>query len=175
MAGETTLHIIGNLTSDLELSYTSSGLAVANFTIASTPRVHDRQTGQMKDGDPLFMRCSMWREQAEQAAASLTKGARVIAVGRLTQRSYETKEGEKRVSTELQVDEIGPSLRWATAQVSRVSAQGGQGRPNGGSAGAGSPQGGNGAQNEPWPSAAPSYNGADAWNQPGTFGDDSPF
>ncbi|WP_259180094.1 single-stranded DNA-binding protein [Mycetocola sp. BIGb0189] len=175
MAGETILHIIGNLTSDLELAYTSSGLAVANFTIASTPRVRDRQTNQMKDGEPLFMRCSMWREQAEQAAASLTKGARVIAVGRLTQRSYETKEGEKRTAVELQVDDIGPSLRWATAQVSRVSAQGGQGRPNGAPAGNGVPQGGDGAQADAWGAAAPSFNGADAWNQPGTFGDDTPF
>lgn len=119
MAGETVITVIGNLTADPELRYTQNGLAVANFTIASTPREFDRQANDWKDGDALFMRCTAWREFAEHVAGSLTKGSRVIASGRLRQRSYETKEGEKRSSIELDVDEIGPSLRYATAQVTR--------------------------------------------------------
>ena len=120
MAGETTLTIVGNLTADPELRYTQNGLAVANFTIASTPRTYDRQSGEWKDGDALFIRCSVWREFAEHVSGSLQKGSRVIAQGRLTQRSYETKEGEKRTSLELEVDEVGPSLRYATASVTRA-------------------------------------------------------
>lgn len=119
MANETILNIIGNLTADPELRYTQSGLPVANFTIASTPRQFDRATNEWKDGDTLFMRCTVWREFAEHVAASLSKGSRVLASGRLAQRSYETKEGEKRTSMELEVDEIGPSLRYATADVKR--------------------------------------------------------
>jgi single-strand DNA-binding protein len=126
MAGETIITVIGNLTADPEVRYTQSGLAVVNVTIASTPRTFDKQTNQMKDGDPLFLRASAWREFAEQIAASLTKGMRVIVQGRLVQRSYETKEGEKRTSMELEIDSIGPDLRWATASVQRANAGGGR-------------------------------------------------
>ncbi|MDH6279492.1 single-stranded DNA-binding protein [Prescottella agglutinans] len=124
MAGDTTLTIIGNLTADPELRFTPAGAAVANFTVAATPRTFDRQSNEWKDGDALFMRCSIWREAAENVAESLTKGMRVIVSGRLKQRSYETREGEKRTVIELEVDEIGPSLRYATAKVSRVSKSG---------------------------------------------------
>lgn len=130
MAGETTITVIGNLTSDPELRFTTSGSAVANFTIASTPRTFDRQSNEWKDGETLFLRASVWREAAENVAESLTKGTRVIVSGRLKSRSYETKEGEKRTVIELEVDEIGPSLRYANAKVNRTqrsSAQGGQG------------------------------------------------
>jgi single-strand DNA-binding protein len=120
MAGETVITVVGNLTGDPELRYTQNGLAVANFTVASTPRTFDKQSNEFKDGDPLFLRCSVWREFAEQVASSLTKGSRVIVQGRLTQKSYETKEGEKRTNFELEVDEVGPSLRYATAQVMKV-------------------------------------------------------
>lgn len=131
MSGETIITVIGNLTSDPELRYTQNGLAVANFTIASTPRNFDRASNDWKDGDALFMRCSVWREFAEQVSGSLSKGARVIATGRLVQRSYETDKGEKRTSIELQVEEIGPSLKYATAQVTRVSKTGSPGQsPN---------------------------------------------
>lgn len=122
MAGETIITVVGNLTADPELRYTQNGIAVANFTIASTPRTFDRASGEWKDGEALFMRASVWREFAEHVASSLTKGARVVASGRLRQRSYETKEGEKRTSIELEIDEVGPSLRYATAQVQRQSA-----------------------------------------------------
>ena len=121
MAGETVITVVGNLTADPELRYTQNGLAVANFTIASTPRTLDRASNEWKDGEALFLRASVWREFAEHVAGSLTKGSRVIATGRLKQRSYETKEGEKRTSIELEVDEIGPSLRYATAQVTRAA------------------------------------------------------
>lgn len=120
MAGETQITVVGNLTADPELRYTQGGLAVANFTIASTPRIFDRAANDWKDGDTLFLRSTCWREFAEHVAGSLTKGSRVVAQGRLVQRSYETKEGEKRTVVELQVDEIGPSLRYATAQVTRT-------------------------------------------------------
>jgi single-strand DNA-binding protein len=121
MAGETIITVVGNLTADPELRYTQSGLAVANFTIASTPKVFDRQANDWKDGDSLFLRASCWREFAEHVAGSLTKGARVVATGRLKQRSYDDREGNKRTAIELEVDEIGPSLRYATAQVTRTS------------------------------------------------------
>ena len=121
MSNETIVTVVGNLTADPELRYTQSGLAVANFTIASTPRSFDKASNEWKDGDSLFLRASCWREFAENVAGSLTKGTRVIAQGRLKQRSYETNEGEKRTSIELDIDEIGPSLRYATAQVSRAS------------------------------------------------------
>lgn len=124
MSGETVVTIVGNLTADPELRYTQNGLAVANFTIASTPRNFDKTTNDYKDGDALFLRASVWREFAEHVAGSLTKGSRVVATGRLRQRSYETKEGEKRTSIELEVDEIGPSLRYATAQVVRATGNG---------------------------------------------------
>lgn len=119
MAGDTFITVVGNLTADPELRFTPSSAAVANFTVASTPRTFDKATNEWKDDDALFLRCSAWREMAENIAQSLTKGTRVIVRGRLTQRSYETKEGEKRTVTELQVEEIGPSLRYASAAVAR--------------------------------------------------------
>lgn len=124
MAGETQITVVGNLTADPELRFTNSGVALANFTIASTPRTFDRQSNEWKDGEALFLRCTVWREYAENVANSLTKGARVVARGDLRQRGYETKEGEKRTSYELDIDEIGPSLRYATAQVTRTQARG---------------------------------------------------
>lgn len=168
MAGETVITVVGNLTGDPELRYTQNGLAVANFTIASTPRNFDRASNDWKDGETLFLRASVWREFAEQVAGSLTKGTRVVATGRLKQRSYETKEGEKRTSIELDVDEVGPSLRYATAQITRVSRDGGASR--GQSAG------------EPWAAAAPASGGnaggntgGDVWNTPGSHSDETPF
>ena len=127
MANDTIITVIGNLTADPELRFTQNGVAVANFTIASTPRTFDRASNEWKDGEPLFLRASVWREFAEHVAGSLTKGARVIATGRLRQRSYETKEGEKRTSIELEVDEIGPSLRYATASITRAAGGSGGG------------------------------------------------
>ncbi len=174
MAGETVITVVGNLTSDPELRYTQTGLAVANFTIASTPRTLDRGSNEWKDGEALFLRASVWREYAEQVAGSLTKGSRVIAVGRLKQRSYETKEGEKRTSIELEIDEIGPSLRYATAQVTRTSRESGGGNAGGG-------QRGGQVANEPWAASAPasassgSAAGGDVWNTPGSYNDETPF
>jgi len=121
MANDTIITVVGNLTGDPELRYTQTGLAVANFTIASTPRSFDRANNEWKDGDALFLRSSVWREYAEHVAASLTKGTRVVATGQLVQVSYETKDGEKRTSFELKIDEIAPSLRYATAQVQRAA------------------------------------------------------
>lgn len=123
MAGETTITVVGNLTADPELRFTGSGVPFASFTIASTPRTYDRQTNEWKDGEALFLRATVWREFAEHVANSLTKGMRVIARGNLRQRSYESKEGERRTSFELDVDEVGPSLRYATAQVTRSQAR----------------------------------------------------
>jgi len=125
MAGETVITVVGNLTNDPELRFTPSGSAVANFTIASTPRTFDRQTNDWKDGETLFLRASVWREAAENVAETLTKGTRVVAQGRLKSRSYDTKEGEKRTVMELEVDEIGPSLRYASAKVTRAQRSGG--------------------------------------------------
>ena len=122
MAGETVITVIGNLTADPELRWTQAGAPVADFTVASTPRAYDRNAGEWRDGDTLFMRCSVWRETAENVAESLRKGMRVIVQGRLTQRSYDTQQGERRTVVELQVDEVGPSLRRARAQVTRVQA-----------------------------------------------------
>ena len=172
MAGETVITVVGNLTSDPELRYTQNGLAVANFTIASTPRSFDRASNDWKDGEALFLRASVWREFAEHVAGSLTKGSRVIATGRLKQRSYETKEGEKRTSIELEVDEIGPSLRYATAQVTRAASNregGGGGGSRGGSQGQ--------VADEPWAPSAPadSSGGSDVWNTPGSYSDETPF
>lgn len=121
MAGDTLITVVGNLTADPELSFTPSGLAVANFTVASTPRSFDKAKGEWKDGEALFMRCSIWRDAAEHVAESLTRGARVIVTGRLQQRSYDTKEGEKRTVVELQADEVGPSLKYATTTVSKAT------------------------------------------------------
>ena len=156
MAGDTVITVIGNLTADPELRFTPAGAAVANFTVASTPRTFDRQTSEWKDGDALFMRCNIWREAAENVAESLTKGARVVVSGRLKQRSYETREGEKRTVVELEVDEIGPSLRYATAKVNKASRGGGGGggayRGGGSSGGTGS-GGSGGANDDPWSNA----------------------
>ena len=123
MSGETLVTLVGNLTADPTLRWTQSGSAVADFTVASTPRTYDRNAGEWRDGDTLFMRCSVWRETAENVAESLRKGMRVIVQGRLTQRSYDTQQGERRTVVELQVDEVGPSLRRARAQVTRNQAQ----------------------------------------------------
>lgn len=145
MAGETIITVVGNLTADPELRFTAAGAAVVSFTIASTPRTFDRQSGQFKDGEALFMRCSAWREMAENVAESLSKGMRVVATGRLQQRSYETQQGEKRTVVEMQVDEIGPSLRYATASVTRnARGDGGGYGGQGGSYGAPGGQGGQG-------------------------------
>jgi single-strand DNA-binding protein len=168
VAGDTILTVVGNLTADPELRFTPSGAAVANFTVASTPRMMDRQTNEWKDGDPLFMRCSIWREAAENVAESLTRGSRVIVTGRLKQRSYETREGEKRTVVELEVDEIGPSLKYATAKVNKASRSGGGGGGFGGGGGGGSRPASNSGSNDaprddPWGSApaSGSFNGAD--------------
>jgi single-strand DNA-binding protein len=160
MAGDTVITVIGNLTDDPELRFTPSGAAVAKFRVASTPRVMDRQSGEWKDGDPLFLSCSVWRQMAENVAESLQRGARVVVSGRLRQRSYETREGEKRTVYELEVDEMGPSLRYATAKVQKMSRSG---APSSGGGGGG------GGFNDPWASTAPA--GGAASNQP----DDPPF
>ena len=150
MAGDTTLTIIGNLTNDPELRFTPSGAAVANFTVASTPRMFDRQSNEWKDGETLFMRCSVWRDAAENVAESLQRGSRVIVTGRLKSRSYETKEGEKRTVVELEVDEVGPSLRYATAKVTKANrGEGGGGGFGGGGGGFGG-SGGGGGSSDPW-------------------------
>jgi len=167
MAGETIITVVGNLTADPELRYTQTGLAVANFTIASTPRNFDRASNEWKDGDALFLRASCWREFAEHVAGSLTKGSRVIATGRLKQRSYDDRDGNKRTAIELEVDEIGPSLRYATAQVTRAP---------GGGGGGGRSQGA--VADEPWAASAPaggSNGGGDVWNAPGNYSDETPF
>src|ERR1700759_676592 len=136
MAGDTVITVVRNPTADPELRFTPSGAAVANFTVASTPRTFDRQSGEWKDGEALFLRCNIWRQAAENVAETLTRGARVIVQGRLKQRSFETREGEKRTVIELEVDEVGPSLRYATASVTKASRGGGGGgyggRPHGG-------------------------------------------
>ena len=142
MAGDTVITVIGNLTADPELRFTPSGAAVANFTVASTPRTFDRQSNEWKDGETLFLRCSVWREAAENVAESLQKGMRVIVQGRLKSRSYDTKEGERRTVTELDVDEVGPSLRYASAKVNRNARSGGQGGGSGFGQQAGAPSGG---------------------------------
>jgi single-strand DNA-binding protein len=145
-AGDTVITIIGNLVDDPELRFTPSGAAVAKFRIASTPRTLDRATNEWKDGDSLFLTCNVWRQAAENVAESLTKGTRVIVSGRLRQRSYETKEGEKRTVYEIEVDEVGPSLRNATAKVNRANRGGG---------GGGGYAGGGGAAEDPWAGATP--------------------
>jgi single-strand DNA-binding protein len=167
VAGDTIITVVGNLTADPELRFTPSGAAVANFTVASTPRIFDRQTNEWKDGEALFLRCSIWREAAENVAESLTRGSRVIVQGRLKQRSFETREGEKRTVVELEVDEIGPSLRYATAKVNKASRSGGGGGgfgSGGGGSRAAAPTGGSDAkQDDPWGSApaSGSFSGSD--------------
>ena len=158
MAGDTVITVVGNLTDDPELRFTANGAAVANFTVASTPRFFDKQTNDWKDGDALFLRCSIWRQAAENVAESLQRGARVVVQGRLKQRSYETREGEKRTVYELDVDEVGPSLRYATAKVTKATRGGGGGGSGGG--GGGGFGGGSNAQSsppadDPWSSAPP--------------------
>jgi len=190
MAGETTITVVGNLTDDPELRFTPSGAAVAKFRIASTPRTLDRQSGEWKDGEPLFLACNIWRDAAEHVAESLQRGARVIVQGRLRQRSYETREGEKRTVYELEVDEIGPSLRYATAKVQRMNRSGGGGgggfgASNGGGGNGGGnrqPAGGGGGGNfdDPWATAAPASSGTRpsggaAGGSSSSFDDEPPF
>lgn len=184
MAGDTVITVVGNLTDDPELRFTPSGAAVANFTVASTPRTFNRQTNGWEDGETLFLRCSIWRQAAENVAESLTRGTRVVVQGRLKSRSYEDREGQKRTVMELEVDEIGPSLTWATAKVTRAARSGGGGQGFGG--------GGGGQQaaapaNDPWatpaPAAAPQGGGYgqqsapanDPWGAPGAGSDEPPF
>ncbi|MBV9594637.1 MAG: single-stranded DNA-binding protein, partial [Actinobacteria bacterium] len=154
--------VVGNLTADPELRFTPSGAAVASFTVASTPRNFDRQSNEWKDGEALFLRCSIWRQAAENVAESLTRGTRVVVSGRLKQRSYETREGEKRTVVELEVDEIGPSLRYATAKVNRTQ----RGSSSGGFGSSGG-SGGGAAADDPWGSAPPASDGG--------FSDEPPF
>ena len=170
MAGDTVITVIGNLTADPELRFTPSGAAVANFTVASTPRTFDRQTNEWKDGEALFLRCNIWREAAENVAESLTRGARVIVSGRLKQRSFETREGEKRTVVELEVDEIGPSLKYATAKVNKASRSGGGGGGFGGGGGSSRQPaqsgGGAAASEDPWGSAPASGSFAGGDDEP---------
>jgi len=179
MAGDTVITVIGNITGDPELRFTPSGAAVANFTVASTPRQFDRQSNEWKDGETLFMRCSVWRDAAENVAESLQRGTRVIVSGRLKSRSYETKEGEKRTVVEMEVDEVGPSLRYATAKVNKTQ--------RGGGGGFGGQQGGQGGggfggqqQEDPWatgPSNAPQQGGGQGQQgggQQGGWGSNAP-
>jgi len=182
MAGETTITLVGNLTADPELRFTPSGAAVANFTVASTPRTFDRQSNEWRDGDAMFLNCAVWRQAAENVAESLQKGMRVIVQGRLKSRSYETREGEKRTVFEVDVDEIGPALRYATAKVTRTSSGGGQGggggRSSGGGYGGGGNSSGGGGGEDPWATGASSgggnrSQGSDPWATPQS--DEPPF
>ncbi|MEE1618529.1 single-stranded DNA-binding protein [Brachybacterium sp. J153] len=190
MANDTVITVIGNLTADPELRFTQSGVAVASFTIASTPRTFDRQSNEWKDGEALFLRCSIWRDAAENVAESLEKGSRVIAQGRLKQRSYQDRDGNQRTSVELDVDEIGPSLRYATAKATKVqrggggggrggfgggNQGGGQGGYGGGQQGGG--QGGYGGQQGGYNNAPQGAPDADPWAGGGNQGgyDDPPF
>jgi single-strand DNA-binding protein len=167
-AGDVTITVVGNLTDDPELRFTPSGAAVAKFRVASTPRFMDKQTNEWKDGEPLFLSCNVWRQAAEHVAESLQRGARVIVTGRLRQRSYETREGEKRTVMELEVDEIGPSLRYATAKVQKMARSSG----NGGFGSGGGSRGGGGGDlaDDPWASAAPAAGGSS-----GSFDEEPPF
>jgi single-strand DNA-binding protein len=176
MAGETNITVIGNLTDDPELKFTPSGAAVANFTVASTPRTFDRQTNEWKDGDALFLRCAAWRQMAENVAESLQKGQRVMVTGALKIRNFERQDGSKGTSVEINVEEVGPSLKWATAKVTKASRSGGGGGDMGGGQGGGA---------NPWSqqSAAPSgsaqggaapQQGGDAWAGGGST-DEPPF
>lgn len=176
--GDTNITIVGNLTADPELRFTPNGAAVANFTVASTPRILDKATNEWKDGEALFMRCAVWRQAAENIAESLQRGARVIVTGRLKQRSYDTKEGEKRTVIELDVDEVGPSLKYATAKVNKTTrggAGGGgfSGGGNDGGGGGGNSGGGNGS------GSGSDFGGADPWAAPAAAGaglsDEPPF
>jgi single-strand DNA-binding protein len=183
MAGETVITLVGNLTADPELRFTPSGAAVANFTVASTPRTFDRQSNEWRDGDAMFLNCAVWRQAAENVAESLQKGMRVIVQGRLKSRSYETREGERRTVFEIDVDEIGPALRYATAKVTRTSGGGGQGRQSnqgfsqggGQGGGQGGSPGGQGGD-DPWAtggSGGSRPQSADPWSSPQS--DEPPF
>jgi single-strand DNA-binding protein len=181
MAGDTQITVVGNLVDDPELRFTPSGAAVANFRIASTPRTFDKQSNEWKDGEALFLSCSVWRQAAENVAESLQKGMRVVVQGNLRSRQYETREGEKRTVFEIQVDEVGPSLKYATAKVTRTQRSGGS------SYGGGQQGGGQGGvpANDPW--ATPQGGGApqgggsggapanDPWATPGVSNDEPPF
>jgi single-strand DNA-binding protein len=169
MAGETVITVVGNLVDDPELRFTPSGAAVANFRIASTPRTFDRQSNEWKDGEALFLSCSVWRQAAENVAESLQKGMRVVVQGRLKQRSYETREGEKRTVVELDVEEVGPSLKYATAKVTRASRGGGGGGYGGGGD---DPWASSPAQSSQSAPAAP-QGGQDPWAAQGS--DEPPF
>ena len=184
MAGETIITVVGNLTGDPELRFTPAGAAVANFTVASTPRNFDRQANEWRDGETLFLRCSIWRDAAENVAESLTKGMRVIVQGRLVQRSFETREGERRTVVELQVDEIGPSMRYATAQVTRASRGGGNFGGGGGNfgggggnfGGGGDVQGGGGFDGGSYGGGQSGSDSDDPWGSGGqSFGSNPPF
>jgi single-strand DNA-binding protein len=179
MAGDTVITVVGNLTADPELRFTPSGAAVANFTVASTPRTFDRQSGEWKDGEALFLRCNIWRQAAENVAETLTRGARVIVQGRLKQRSFETREGEKRTVIELEVDEIGPSLRYATASVTKASRGGGGGgyggAPNGGGGGGYGGGGGQSGGDDPWASAPVAGSSGSGGGSGGGYDDEPPF
>jgi single-strand DNA-binding protein len=192
MAGETVITVVGNLVDDPELRFTPSGAAVANFRIASTPRTLDRQTNEWKDGDALFLSCAVWRQAAENVAESLQKGMRVVVQGRLKQRQYETREGEKRTVVELDVDEVGPSLKYATAKVTRTTRSGGSGGFSGGGQGGGQ-GGGSDRDADPWATSAPAQSSpqggqsgqgnwsdqggsqTDPWGAPGVGSDEPPF
>jgi single-strand DNA-binding protein len=189
MAGETVITVVGNLTDDPELRFTPSGAAVASFTVASTPRTFDKNSNEWKDGDALFLRCSIWRQAAENVAESLTKGMRVVVQGRLRQRSYETREGEKRTVVELDVEEVGPSLKYATAKVTKAARGGGGGGFGGGgesrggggggwgggsggnSGGGGGQPGGSAPQEDPWATGGGAAGGG--WG--GGYSDEPPF
>ncbi|MEV4944484.1 single-stranded DNA-binding protein [Streptomyces sp. NPDC053755] len=192
MAGETVITVVGNLVDDPELRFTPSGAAVAKFRIASTPRTFDRQTNEWKDGESLFLTCSVWRQAAENVAESLQRGMRVVVQGRLKQRSYEDREGVKRTVYELDVEEVGPSLKNATAKVTKTTGRGGQGGYGGGQQGGGGdwggssgggPQGGGGAPaNDPWATSAPAggqqQGGGGGWggnSSGGGYSDEPPF
>jgi single-strand DNA-binding protein len=200
MAGDTTITVIGNLTDDPELRFTPSGAAVAKFRVASTPRFMDKASGEWKDGEPLFLACTVWRQAAENVAESLQRGARVIVSGRLRQRSYETREGEKRTVIELEVDEVGPSLRYATAKVQKMARSGGNGgfgggdgagggggggggggfrggNAGGGAGAQGGAQGGGGYADDPWASSAPAARGGSGGGSGSgsSFDDEPPF
>ena len=172
MAGDTTITVIGNLTDDPELRFTPSGAAVAKFRVASTPRFMDRQTNEWKDGEPLFLACTVWRQAAENVAESLQRGARVVITGRLRQRSYETREGEKRTVMELEVDEVGPSLKYATAKVQKMSRSSGGG--GGGYGSGGGNGGGGGPADDPWASAVPA-SGTSGGGSGTSYDEEPPF
>ena len=177
MAGDTQITVVGNLVSDPELRYTPTGVAVANFRVASTPRTFDRQANEWKDGDSLFLTCNVWRQAAENVAESLQRGMRVIVNGRLKQRSYETKEGEKRTVYEVEVDDVGPSLRNASAKVARANRTGGAGGSGGGGYGGGGQSSGGGNQGGQNSGGQPSGGGRteDPWASDAGYSDEPPF